>query len=184
MIGWTVHFNDPYLYVGAGVAIACVCILALLATRPRREARAALFCLLAAGVLYGMVGNIISLIGTNFAERLMYLPSAFLVIAAGIAIARLPTALVIAITTIVLLFGSVRTFTYAAEWNDRLRFYEIASGEQPRSVRLHMLVAVEALTEGRNRRGGGGGSGRAGIPSGLRRGLDSERAGCDGAGKI
>jgi hypothetical protein len=149
VIGWTVRLDDPYLYVGAVVAVASVCILASLATRRSRQARSALFCLLAAGVLYGMVGNIVSLIGTNFAERLMYLPSAFLAIAAGIALANLPKPLMIAIATIAILLGSVRTFTYARDWNDRLHFYEIASSDQPESVRLHMLVAVEALTQGK-----------------------------------
>jgi protein O-mannosyl-transferase len=146
-IGWTVHANDPYLYTGAAVAIGYGCVLAALATRPSRQARGALFCVLATGVLYGMVGNILSLIGTNFAERLMYLPSAFLLIAAGIAIAQLPKPIMIAIATIALLLGSMRTFTYASEWNDRLHFYELASAEQPRSIRLHMLVAIETLTQ-------------------------------------
>jgi len=99
--------------------------------------------------LYGMVGNIISIIGTNFGERLMYLPSAFLMIAAGIVLTHLPRSFCIMITAVAIVLGSIRTFTYAREWNDRLSFYELTSAAQPKSVRLHMLVAIESLSQGK-----------------------------------
>jgi protein O-mannosyl-transferase len=152
VIGWVVHINDPYLYAGIAVAVIYLAVLAALVVRRSplsRPMRAVLFCLLAAGALYGMVGNIVSLIGTNFGERLMYLPSAFLMIAASIILTRLPRSLCILITTIAIVLGSIRTFTYAREWNDRLRFYELTSAAQPKSVRLHMLVAVESLSQGK-----------------------------------
>ncbi len=55
----------------------------------------------------------------------------------------------ILIATAAIVAGSIRTVTYAAQWNDRLHFYESASQQQPRSVRLHMLVAVESLSRGK-----------------------------------
>jgi tetratricopeptide (TPR) repeat protein len=147
-----VRLRDPYLFAGIAVALGYIAVVAALVLRYyrlSRTARAALFCLLAAGVLYGMVGNIVSLIATNFGERLMYLPSAFLAIAAGIALARLPRALLILIMAIAIVLGSIRTITYATQWNDRLRFYQICSAAQPLSVRLHMLVAIESLSQGK-----------------------------------
>jgi hypothetical protein len=151
VIGWLVRLNDPHLYAGAAVAIGYVAAIACLALHPKpnRRTRAALFCLLAAGACYGMVGNIVTLIGTNFAERLMYLPSAFLAIAAAIALMRLPKTAVVVIAMIAIVLGSIRTFTYARQWNDRLRFYELCSNAQPKSVRLHMLVAIESLAQGK-----------------------------------
>jgi hypothetical protein len=152
VIGWVARFDDPYLYAGAAVAVAAIAILgALIVQSPKsdRTTRAALFCLLAAGALYGMVGNIVGLIGTNFGERLMYLPSIFLSIFVAVFLMRLPRTLMVALSVIAIVLVSIRTVTYAAQWNDRLRFYEIRSAEQPLSVRLHMLVAVESLTRGR-----------------------------------
>jgi hypothetical protein len=151
VIGWVVRFNDPYLYLGIAVTLAYLGVLAalMLQPRPTRPTRAAIFCLLAAGVLYGMVGNIVSLIATNFGERLMYLPSAFLCIAAAIGLMRLPKPVILAFSIVAILFGSFRTISYAHLWNDRLHFYEIASAQEPKSVRLHMLVAVECLSEGK-----------------------------------
>jgi hypothetical protein len=150
VIGWVVHFNDPYLYLGIAVAIGYLGTLAALILRPHatRPTRAALFCLLAAGVLYGMVGNIVSLIATNFGERLMYLPSAFLCIAAAIALMHLPKPAIIVFTIIAISLGSYSTITYALLWNNRLHFYQLSSAQQPKSVRLHMLVAVECLSQG------------------------------------
>jgi hypothetical protein len=166
VIGWVVRRNDPYLY--AGVAVACGYIAtvgALIVRGPRlsRTSRSILFCLLAAGALYGMVGNIVSLIGTNFGERLMYLPSMFLCVAAGFALMRLPRKVMLVFATIAIGLGSVRTVTYAREWNHRLRFYEISSQRQPMSVRLHMLVAVESL--GRDRLAEAAAADRAGRQS-------------------
>src|SRR5688572_6616148 len=76
--------DDPYLYLGAA-ALAAWGVLLVVSLRKR--AWATVFCLLAVGVTYGMVANVITLIGTVFAERLMYLPSAFFVVLAAQALA-------------------------------------------------------------------------------------------------
>src|SRR5204862_1560318 len=50
---------------------------------------------------------------------------------------------------ILLLLGSIRTFTYARQWNDRLTFYQTSLAEQPRSIRLYMLLASELMSQNR-----------------------------------
>jgi hypothetical protein len=151
VFGWVVHLNDPYLYLGIASLLVAIASLIALIWRYRQNGRlghAALYSLLAAGALYGMVGNIVSLIGTNFGERLMYLPSAFLAIFIAIALCKLPRFVMIGVMSIAIVLGSIRTVTYAHRWNDRYQFYKTSAAEQPLSVRLHMLVAVEALSRG------------------------------------
>jgi tetratricopeptide (TPR) repeat protein len=101
------------------------------------------FCLLATAAMYGVVANLTTLIGTIFAERLMYLPSAFFIILLGMGAAQLPrraaTAVLVALVTI----GGVRTFTYTQRWNDRLTFYEVSLREQPDSPQLYLLLSAE-----------------------------------------
>ena len=78
VIGSQARFDDPYLYLGIAAAVAW-CVAMILAIVRRN--RTIVLCLLCFGLLYGLVGNILTIIGTNFGERLMYLPSAFLAIA-------------------------------------------------------------------------------------------------------
>ena len=72
--------RDPFLYLGVAAAVAGVVALAVALLRGRW---AAAFCLIAAGLTYGMVSNVI-LIGAILGERLIYLPSAFLLAGAGL----------------------------------------------------------------------------------------------------
>jgi tetratricopeptide (TPR) repeat protein len=145
VIGSHVHFNDPYLYLGiaAAVAFAVACLFAVV-----KKKRRALFCLLAFAILYGMIANVLTLIGTNFAERLMYIPSAFVCILAATALSKLPRPATIAITTIVLVLMSPRTFTYAARWNDPTTLFETALAQEPRSIRLYLLLAEDQQRRG------------------------------------
>jgi protein O-mannosyl-transferase len=136
--------GDPYLYIGFATAIAG--IIALIVALARR-CYAAVFCLLAAGLTYGMASNVI-LIGTIFGERLMYLPSAFLLIWMAMLLAKLRPPAFSAVLAILLVLGSLRTVTYAARWNDRFQFYQTSLAEQPRSIRLHELVVVELMARG------------------------------------
>jgi tetratricopeptide (TPR) repeat protein len=101
------------------------------------------FCLLCFAMVYGLIGNIVTIIGTNFGERLMYLPSAFFVILVAIALSRLSRAAMTTIVVIILALACVRTLTYAARWNDRLAFLQSQVRAQPRSVRVHLLLADE-----------------------------------------
>jgi len=136
--------HDPYLYLGVATALAGISalIIAIL-----RHNHAAMFCLIAAGLTYGMVSNVF-LIGTIFGERLMYLPSAFLLIWASIYLARLRAPTLAAVLTVLLVLGGVRTVSYAARWNNRYQFYLTSLAEQPRSVRLYELVISEDINSG------------------------------------
>ena len=95
-----------------------------------------------------MVNNALTLIGINFAERLMYIPSAFLCVLAAIGLVRLPRRIAIVALTVVLVIFSLRTVTYAWRWNDRLRLYEMTLAEMPRNVRLYMVLAEELARRG------------------------------------
>src|SRR6185436_17384613 len=103
--GSTARFNDPYLYLGFGAIIVwfSLCAIAI-----RRRAGVMLFCLLGIAVTYGLIGNIVTIIGTNFAERLMYLPSVFFVILVAMAISRLPSRAIVPVMAILLVLASIR----------------------------------------------------------------------------
>jgi tetratricopeptide (TPR) repeat protein len=90
-----------------------------------------------------MVSNLPSIIGINFAERLMYIPSAFLCILAAMALTRLPRRAAMTAVAVVALLFAMRTITYAWEWNDRLRLYARSADEWPVSVRVKILLAEE-----------------------------------------
>ena len=133
------HENDPYFYAGI---VALLGYAAALGTALVRRSRAALFCLIALGLTYFLIANVI-LIGTIFGERLMYVPSAFAAILLALAARRLPKRWLIAAMTLVLILFSLRTLTYAARWNDRRGFYEKSWADQPNSAPLGILLAME-----------------------------------------
>lgn len=139
-IGWTVSFRDPYLYTGAGVIVGWT--IAVIVALYRR-AGVVVFCLLALAIFYGMVGNIVSLIGTIFGERLMYLPSVFFIVLAAMVIAKLPRGVGTGALVVLVTLGSVRSFTYARQWNDRLALFEGAIDRQPGAIMLYALAAQE-----------------------------------------
>ena len=141
-IGWVVRINDPYLFLGG---IAVLAWLALCAIAIHRRASAMLFCLVALAITYGLVGNIVTIIGTNFAERLMYLPSVFFVMLIAMGLTKLRTRVVAPILILILVLASIRTVTYARRWNDRATLYEQAIRDQPGAVRMYMALATEYL---------------------------------------
>jgi hypothetical protein len=136
--------RDPYLYVGA---VAIVTALAATVLAWRRRSRTVLLLLFCAALTYFMVSNV-KIIGVVFAERLLYLPSAFVLILLAMAIDRLPRRGAAAIVALLVLAWGIRTVTYAARWNDRLTFYERSVEENPRSVRLRVLLANELIARG------------------------------------
>jgi len=138
------NWRDPYLYAGLATAgvMSVFLILALLRGR-KIEA----LCLIIAAMIYSMVSNVV-IIGTIFGERLIYLPSIFLLIWGAIQLARLRLAALCWVLTPILLLGCVRAETYAWRWNDRLQFYQTSLAEQPKSVRLYELVTAELLGRG------------------------------------
>jgi tetratricopeptide (TPR) repeat protein len=144
-IGWQVNLHDPYLYLGIATAVACGFALVYSILRRRWVL---LFALIGLGLSYGLVGNIATLIGTNFGERLMYLPSVFFLLIAAMGLARLPRRVLVPAMSVVLLLGCARTVTYAAMWNDRLTFYRYCVRQNPGAIRLYMLLADEQMKRG------------------------------------
>jgi protein O-mannosyl-transferase len=143
--------RDPYLYIGVAGLLAT---LVLVWTAYRRRAWSVLFLLFSAGLTYFMVANV-KLIGVVFAERLLYLPSAFLLILVAMALARLPRRrAMIIVVGLLLIGGSLRTVTYAARWNDLLGFYQRSLDENPRSARLRVLLADQLIKRGEFDRAG------------------------------
>jgi hypothetical protein len=141
----TIALNDFYLWIGFAAAAGWVLAVAVCIARRKRVA---LFCLLATAVSYSMSANFI-LIGTIFAERLMYLTSVFLLILLAMLLCELRGGACAALVVVLLGLGCLRSFTYARQWNDRQSFYEYSVGEQPKSVKIHWLVGQVALEQGR-----------------------------------
>jgi hypothetical protein len=140
VIGSHVRFNDPYFYLGVFAVIAWI-VACLFAVRRRRLP--ILFCLLAIAVLYGMIANLLTLIGTNFAERLMYIPSAFVCILAAMVLSKVPRRSGVALAACVIVLFSVRTVTYAARWNQPIALFERGLADEPKSIRLYLLLCEE-----------------------------------------
>jgi protein O-mannosyl-transferase len=145
VIGSVARLNDPYLYIGAAALLAWIAMFIVAWRRRRFDV---VFCLLSLGVCYGMIGNVISLIGTIFGDRLMYLPSIFFMILTGIGAAALPRALVIPLTLVIAVAASVRTFTYARLWNDPGALYSYTLVNHPNSERGAALLADFYLRHG------------------------------------
>lgn len=136
---------DPFFYLGLG---AIGLWITLFVTALRQRDRFTLVCLLCFAFIYGLLGNIVTLIGVNMAERLMYLPSVFFVMIAARWLVRLPSRAVFAAVFIIGMLFSVRTVTYAMRWNDRLGFYVYSAEVEPRSLKAVQLAMQEFLDRG------------------------------------
>ncbi len=145
VIGSTVRAGDPYLWLGVTAVIAWT---AALMTAFFRRAYVVIFCLISMAAAYGMVGNIFSLIGTNLAERLMYLPSVFFLMLIGMAVAKIRRTVGVPLLAALLAAASLRTVTYARLWNDPMELFTQALARQPRSSQLYLLVSREYLVRG------------------------------------
>lgn len=150
VLGSSMRWNEPWIYIG--IITLSLAILLLVSAMRRGDIPVA-FCLLATGVLYGMVSNV-TLIGTIMAERLMFIPSAFVAVLAGIGLTRLvirnPSLRPIAVATVATLvvLGAIRTVTYAMRWNSASTFMQISLAEQPRSTQLLGIVHTENMKAG------------------------------------
>ncbi|MDR1990040.1 MAG: DUF1736 domain-containing protein [Acidobacteriaceae bacterium] len=130
----------------AWLAVASLAVLAaVLATRARGIAFALAFAFLA--LLPS--SNLLFASGTIMAERLMYLPALGLTAAVVTALAlvaddkrRLPVLL--GVTGVVVLAGTVRTFERNREWRDELSLWTAAVAAAPGSFKTHSAYA-EAL---------------------------------------
>lgn len=106
--------------------------------RSRKKDPAVFACLVLAALCYLPVSGAIPL-NANIAEHWLYLPSAFLFLAAAVAISRrrlaaLPAAIVIALLVLSL---CARTFVYTLDWKNQRTFLErtiAAGGDSPRML--------------------------------------------------
>lgn len=137
VIGWKVNPHDPYLYLGifavllwTGLFIACLW----------RRKWAAVFCLLGFALTYGMIGNIVALIGTIFAERLMYDPSIFFILLVAVGLARLPVLLTTPLVIGLTIAGGLSSFAYARLWNDPVALFTRCAENQPGSERAYDML--------------------------------------------
>lgn len=143
VIGWHVAPTDPYFWLGAAASLTW---LAAVVVATRRRKPVAVLLLWAALLTYLPAGNIFTLIGTNFGERLFYLPSAFILMFVGIELAVWLTPRVsVGIVMLLAAAGAARTIAYVSRFDDRLELYERSVMEQPRSVRLRLLLASELV---------------------------------------
>jgi hypothetical protein len=138
--------SDPYFYVGL---LAIVLWIALFALAIRQRDRFSVVCLLCFAFLYGLIGNVVTIIGVNMAERLMYLPSVFFVLIAARWLVRVDRRLALSIAGVVVALFALRSITYAARWNDKLGFYVYSATVEPRSVKSVQLSTLEFLEQNR-----------------------------------
>jgi protein O-mannosyl-transferase len=144
-IGWQTGLRDPYLYLGIA---AVVCWVAVFAYSLWRRNMALLFGVGALAVSYLLISNVPMLISTIFAERLIYLPSAFFLIVIGSMLARARPKVLVPLVAALVVVGGWRTISYARQWNDRLLFYDQCLNTQPGSAMLYRLSFDEHAHRG------------------------------------
>ena len=131
----------------AGIVLLAAAIYWLV--RSRKRDPAAFECLVLAALAYVPISGAFSLNAT-IAEHWIYLPSAFVFLAATIAISRLGLpvrAAASVVALLVILFGA-RTFLYTLDWNNQRTFLErtIAAGGD--STRMLINLASQELHDG------------------------------------
>jgi hypothetical protein len=94
------------------------------------------------------ISNLPVVTGTILGERLLYVPSLGLCLAAGVLLARWPRALPWAAGALVLALGA-RTVARNADWKSERRLQESALAVVPRSAKVHLSLSGVALAEKR-----------------------------------
>jgi tetratricopeptide (TPR) repeat protein len=125
-----------------GVILMAAAVYWLVRSRP--QAPAVFACLVLALISYLPVSGVFPLNAT-VAEHWLYLPSAFLFLAAALALSRLriPSAVLISLFALWLVFLGVRTCLRTFDWKDQRTFLErtiAAGGDSPR-----MLINLAGL---------------------------------------
>lgn len=141
----TFNSRDPYFYLGIG---AILLWFGLFTIALKQRDRFSITCLLCFAFIYGLLGNLITLIGVNMAERLMYLPSIFFVMIIARWLARVPKRAAMLIAIAITCLFAARSYTYALRWNDKLGFYIYSAGVEPRSLKATQLAMQEYLDRG------------------------------------
>lgn len=128
--------------------LGTIALLGLVALTVRRRERIEGWGSTFTLISYAVASNVPVPIGTIFAERLFYLPSAglILVCVAGIAmVVRTRVALLRpaqALLVLVLIAGAARTWVRNADWKDEASFFKAGVAAQPRSPKMQAAVAV------------------------------------------
>ena len=127
-----------------------------------RRSPVAAFGLAFLTLTFSVVGNFVITIGTICAERLMYLPSAGALIAAGVGAGRLTGTvparrrLAYVVVTVLIVLGAARTWTRNRDWKNDLALWSAAVEVAPGSARVQteygrslMGLAEDAAQAGR-----------------------------------
>jgi Tfp pilus assembly protein PilF len=131
----------------AGIALIAAAIYWLI--RSRKKDPAAFVCLILAAIAYIPVSGVFPLNAT-IAEHWLYLPAAFIFLAAIIALSRLriPFPIAAGVLGLFVVFFCARTFLYTLDWKDQRRFLErtiAAGGDSPRML---INLASQELHDG------------------------------------
>jgi tetratricopeptide (TPR) repeat protein len=124
----------------AGVALVAACVYGIVALRHRSPIAA--FGLAFAALTFSIVSNFVVTIGTLCAERLMYLPSAGVLMAAGVGAERLagtvPARRRVAYVVLILLIivGGARTWARNRDWRTESALWTSAIAAAPGSARV------------------------------------------------
>lgn len=142
---------DPHILFGAAVLVA----LSIAAGMSWRRGQP-MIALLAAALLvsYAPTANALTLIQVFFAERNWYLPSVWMCLLFGWALApllRRPAWIIVAM--LALAACSVRCWVRNAEWRDNLTLYAAAYRVHPQGVGALRLYGQTLVNEGRYREG-------------------------------
>lgn len=143
--------TDPR-FLAAAAAVAAIGWAAL-RVRRTRPVLAFLALWYAAGLFPG--SNLLVAVGTIFGERLLYLPSVAMCLAAAALAAAAATlgARVRAAAVAALAFAAVglaaRTVAYAAAWKDEVSLFSEAVRAEPASAKAHQLLGEALMEEGR-----------------------------------
>jgi tetratricopeptide (TPR) repeat protein len=124
----------------AGVALVAACVCGIVALR--RRSPIAAFGLAFTALTFSIVSNFVITIGTICAERLMYLPSAGVLVAAAIGVERLAESvparrwIVYAALAIAIVVGAARTGTRNLDWRNESALWSAAIVVTPGSARV------------------------------------------------
>jgi tetratricopeptide (TPR) repeat protein len=131
----------------AGIVLIAATIYWLI--RTRKTDSTVFGCLVLAGLAYVPVSGAFSL-NANIAEHWLYLPLAFLFLAATIALSRprIPASVVASVAGLLIVGFAVRTFLYTLDWKNQRTFLErtiAAGGDSPRML---INLASQELHDG------------------------------------
>ena len=140
------RLDDPFLWLGFVAALAGIVAIVIAIWK---RAWLLVWCLVSMALSYGIISNFAGLIGTIMGERLMFLPSVFFVLLLAWFLLKLPRRGAFAILILCILLGTLRTELYAAQWTNRLDFYQQQAADNPRSERIWWLLAEELDRQGR-----------------------------------